>query len=96
MSLSISATAPVQPADTAPRAPAATNQTPQPQPSADTVTLSEATQVIQLNQQGQRPSEIAAYLGIPVATVESDLGIAGITVTPSPAAAPVAASAKTA
>jgi hypothetical protein len=41
-----------------------------------TVTLSQTAQVLALQQQGQSPAEIAANLGIPVATVNSDLGIA--------------------
>lgn len=87
MTPSISGIVSAQLADTSARAPGAAKQTPQPQPSVDTVTLSESTQVIQLNQQGQSPSEIAEYLGISVSTVDSDLGIAAANVTANPAAA---------
>ena len=46
------------------------------QSSTDTVTLSQAAQVHQLNVQGQSASQIAATLGITVATVDADLGVA--------------------
>jgi hypothetical protein len=75
MSLSISATAPTQPSTAPVSAPAATKQTTQ-QPSADTVTLSLSAQAIQLNLQGQQPLQIALDLGIPIAKVDSYLGIA--------------------
>jgi hypothetical protein len=75
MSLSISATAPTQAASATAPAPAATKQQSQPQVSTDTVTLSLSAQVIQLNQQGQQPPQIALILGIPVSAVNSDLGI---------------------
>jgi hypothetical protein len=75
MSLSVSATAPTQPANAPAPAPAATKQTSQPQVSVDTVTLSLSAQVIQLSQQGHQPPQIALDLGIPVSTVDSDLGI---------------------
>lgn len=90
MSLSVSGIAAAQPADIPARAPVATKQSPQPQPSADTVTLSQSTQVIQLNQQGQSPSQIAEDLGIPVSTVNSDLGISATTVSLNAANAPTA------
>jgi hypothetical protein len=80
MSLSISAAPSTQPASTPAPAPAPTQQQPtQPQISADTVTLSQSAQVIQLNQQGQLPQQIASSLGIPLSTVDSDLGIAAST-----------------
>jgi DNA-binding CsgD family transcriptional regulator len=91
MTPSISGTVSAQPAYTPTSAPAATQEAPQPEPSADTVTLSQSAQVIQLNQQGQIPSQIAANLGIPVSTVDSDLGIAAATGTSKPPAAPVVA-----
>jgi hypothetical protein len=87
---SISGIVSAQLADTPARAPLATKQTPQPEPSADTVTLSQSAQVIQLNQQGQSPSQVAEDLGIPVSTVDSDLGIVATTVTSNPANAPTA------
>jgi hypothetical protein len=73
MPLSISGTLSAQSTD-AP-AQAATQQALQPQPSPDTVTLSQSAQVSQLHQQGQSPLQIAENLGIPVSTVDSDLGI---------------------
>jgi hypothetical protein len=73
MVLSISDTVSAQPAYT-PAPPAVTQQAPKPQPS-DTVTLSLSAQVSQLRIQGQGPSQIAEVLGIPVSTVNSDLGI---------------------
>jgi hypothetical protein len=45
------------------------------EPEGDTVKLSEAAQVSQLNKQGASPALIAQTLGIPVATVNLDLGI---------------------
>jgi hypothetical protein len=96
MTLSISGIVLAQPAETPARAPVATKQTPQPQPSVDTVTLSQSTQVVQLNQQGQSPSQIAEDLGIPVSTVNSDLGIVATTVASNPANAPVPADASAA
>jgi hypothetical protein len=94
MTLSISGIVSGEPADTPARAPVATKQTPQPQPSVDTVTLSQSTQVVQLNQQGQSPSQICEDLGIPVSTVNSDLGIVATTVASNPANAPVPANAQ--
>ncbi len=79
MSLSISAAASTQPASTPAPAPAPTMQPAQPQVSVDTVTLSQSAQVLQLNQQGQLPQQIASSLGIPLSTVDSDLGIASST-----------------
>jgi hypothetical protein len=75
MSLSISATAPTQ-AASAPAPAPTTTQPSQTQLSADTVTLSLSAQVIQLNQQGKQPAQIALDLGIPLSTVNSDLGLA--------------------
>jgi hypothetical protein len=77
MSLSISATAPTR-AASAPAPAPVTTQPSQPQLSVDTVTLSLSAQVIQLNQQGKPPAQIALDLGIPVSTVNSDLGIAAL------------------
>jgi hypothetical protein len=79
MSLSISPAASTQPASTPAPAPAPTTQPVQPQITTDTVTLSQSAQVIQLNQQGQLPQEIASSLGISLSTVDSDLGIAAST-----------------
>ncbi|HEY0306701.1 MAG TPA: hypothetical protein VGB94_00925 [Acidobacteriaceae bacterium] len=45
------------------------------QAEGDTVKLSEAAQVSQLSKQGSSPALIAQTLGIPVATVNLDLGI---------------------
>ncbi len=45
------------------------------QEEGDTVELSEAAQVSQLSKQGSSPALIAQTLGIPVATVNLDLGI---------------------
>lgn len=56
-------------------APVETKQAPEPQPIADTVTLSVSAQVSQLRREGQVASEISEDLGIPVSTVDSDLGI---------------------
>lgn len=82
MTLSISGTVSAQPtSSTFPTpAPTSTEQAPQPQSSADTVTLSElaqsqAAQVSQLTAQGESPSQIAEALDIPLATVDLDLGI---------------------
>jgi hypothetical protein len=55
--------------------------------AADTVRLSQAAQVRLLKQQGQPLSQIASNLSIPVATVDSYLGIQA----PKPAATPVPA-----
>lgn len=43
----------------------------------DTVTLSQAAQVNNLHEQGQRPSQIAQYLGLSLAVINLDLGVAG-------------------
>ena len=91
MTPSISGTVSAQPAYTHSPAPAATQQAPQPQPSADTVTLSLSAQVSQLRIQGQGPSQIAEVLGIPVSTVNSDLGIVAPNVATQLAVAPPAA-----
>jgi hypothetical protein len=90
MTRSISGPVSVQPVDIPAPAPAATRRTPQPQSSVDTVTLSQSAQIIQMNQQGQISSQIAANLGIiSVSTVDSDLGIAAAAVSSKPSAAPV-------
>ena len=51
-----------------------------------TVTLSQTSQVLALQQQGLTPSAIAENLGIPLATVNGDLGIIP---EPAPTPAPV-------
>ena len=89
MTPSISSVLSVQPADTPAPAPAVTQQPPQTEPS-DTVVLSQSAQVSQLHQQGQNPSEIAENLGIPVSSVDSDLGLVAATVAPRPTTAPPA------
>jgi hypothetical protein len=90
MALSISGTVSSQPAYTPSPAPAATQQATKPQPS-DTVILSLSAQVSQLRIQGQGPSQIAEVLGIPISTVNSDLGIVATNVASQPAAAKPAA-----
>lgn len=67
----------------------------------DTVTLSQAAQVGQLNVQGVTPAQIAEKLGIPISDVDIDLGIAATTQTvpvvgAHPATAPGPASTPTA
>jgi hypothetical protein len=86
MTLSISGTPSVQQADTPAPVRAVTRQAPPPQPPTDTVTLSQSAQVNQLKTQGLRPSQIADALEIPVATVNSDLGIVAAIVASQPAA----------
>jgi DNA-binding NarL/FixJ family response regulator len=90
MTFSISGAVSGQPANTYTPAPAATQQAPQPQPSGDTVALSQSAQINQLNLQGQSAKQIAEALGIPVSTVDSDLGIVAATVTSNAAGAPAA------
>src|ERR1700678_4703669 len=87
MTPSISSVLSVQPAESPAPAPAVTQQPPQTEPS-DTVVLSQSAQVSQLHQQGQNPSEIAENLGIPVSTVDSDLGIVAAAVASKAAATP--------
>ena len=58
---------------------AATKQATPPEPTGDTVALSESAQVNQLNEQGQSAKEISQALGIPISTVNSDLGIIAAT-----------------
>jgi DNA-directed RNA polymerase specialized sigma24 family protein len=53
--------------------------------SSTIVDLSESTQALTLQQQGQSPAEIAQTLGISVAAVDGYLGIAVPTVAPTPA-----------
>jgi DNA-binding CsgD family transcriptional regulator len=86
-----------QPANTYTSVPTASQQAPQPppQPSGDTVTLSESAQVSQLNMQGQSSTEIAEALGISVSIVDSDLGIVAANVTSSPAPAATTAASVT-
>jgi hypothetical protein len=52
--------------------------------SSTVVDLSESTQALTLQQQGQSPSEIAQTLGISVAAVDGYLGITAPTVAPTP------------
>jgi hypothetical protein len=59
-------------------APAATRQAPTTQSPQDTASVSEAAQVSQMSLQGQSPSQIAASLGIPVSSVNLDLGIVAV------------------
>jgi DNA-directed RNA polymerase specialized sigma24 family protein len=83
MAVSISGTVSAQPADIPAAAPAATRQAPQPQQqqSVDIVALSQSAQVSQLSLQGQSPLQIAEALGIPVSTVDTDLGVGTTAVT---------------
>lgn len=90
MTLSVASSVPAQPAETPAPARVVITQAPQPQPSEDIVAISESAQVSQLNTQGLSPSEIADTLGIPVANVDSDLGIVAADVTSDPTAPPVA------
>ena len=78
MSLSISGTLSAQPTAATTAAAAATRQTPTKPVSADTASVSQSAQVSQLSLQGQSPSQIAASLGIPVSSVDLDLGIATV------------------
>jgi hypothetical protein len=87
MTPSISGTLSARPTDTPVPAPVVTQQAPQTQPS-DTVALSQSAQVSQLHEQGQNSSEIAENLGIPVSTVDSDLGIVAAAVASKAAATP--------
>ena len=54
---------------------AATKQATPPEPTGDTIQLSQSAQITLLNQQGQSAKEISQALGIPISTVNSDLGI---------------------
>lgn len=90
MTLSVAGIVPAQPVETPAPARTVIAQAPQPQPSEDTVALSESAQVSQLTTQGLIPSEIADALGIPVANVDSDLGIVAANVASNPTAPPVA------
>jgi len=88
MSFPISSAVSSQPANTYASAPAATQQAPPSQPPGDTVALSESAQINQLNGQGQSAIQIAEALGVPLSTVDSDLGIVAATVASTAAAAP--------
>ena len=82
MSSSISSSlspAPSATANSALTAPLARNQPPTINDSGDTVKLSESQQVLQLYNQGQRVSQIATALSVPVATVNNYLGITAST-----------------
>jgi hypothetical protein len=85
MTPSISDTISAQSADTTAPAQPATQQAQQPQPPPDTVTLSQSAQVNQMHEQGQSALQIAENLGIPVSTVNSDLGIVGTNASSQPA-----------
>jgi DNA-binding NarL/FixJ family response regulator len=75
-----------------PAAAAAATQPASPAPApAVTVTLSQSAQVSQLSAQGQSPAQIAEELGIPVSTVDLDLGIVAANAASQVAAAPKAA-----
>jgi hypothetical protein len=60
--------------------------------SADTVKLSQAAQVHLLKQQGQGLSQIAANLGISLASVDGVLGVAVAKAPSAPSSTPAAAS----
>jgi DNA-binding CsgD family transcriptional regulator len=90
MTLSVSGVIPAQSAETPAPARSAIEQAPQPQPSEDTVAISESAQVSQLTTQGLSPSEIADTLGISVSNVDTDLGIIAASVTSNPTAPPAA------
>jgi len=62
---------------------------PAPESSGDTVTLSQAAQVSQLGGLGESASNIAQSLGIPVATVDLDLGIVAPQTASKPTPVPV-------
>jgi hypothetical protein len=89
MSSSISGFAAAQLASPYTAAPAAIANRPQ-QPE-DSVKLSQPAQVSQLRTQGQSPTEISLSLGIPVAAVNSDLGIVAASIAPTIKAAPAPA-----
>lgn len=75
-STAISSAAPSQTVSApAPASGSTTNQAPPIPQSPDTVILSQVAQVSQLNLQGQSPQQIADNLGIPLSTVDSELGI---------------------
>lgn len=73
--ISISGTFSAQSIATFAPAQAARQQALKTQPSPDTVILSQSAQVSQLNELGQSPLQIAGNLGMPVSSVDSDLGI---------------------
>ena len=56
----------------------ATPQAPTTQLPQDTASVSQAAQISQMSQQGQSPSQIAASLGIPISSVNLDLGIVAV------------------
>jgi hypothetical protein len=62
---------------------------PAPESSGDTVTLSQSAQVSQLSELGESASIIAQSLGIPVTTVDLDLGIVAAQTASSPTPVPV-------
>ena len=57
----------------------ATKQATPPEPTGDTIQLSQSAQITLLNQQGQSAKEIALTLGITLSTVNSALGIIAAT-----------------
>jgi hypothetical protein len=90
MSVSVSGIYSVQPAVEPATVQASTRIAPQPSPqtSADTVTLSQAAQVNQMNLQGESPSQISQNLGIAVNTVDLDLGVVVAQTASTPSVAP--------
>ena len=66
---------------------AATKQATPPEPTGDTIQLSQSAQITLLNQQGQNAKEIALTLGITLSTVNSALGIIAATAATTASAA---------
>jgi hypothetical protein len=86
MSFSISGTVSAQAVDTPAPAPSVTRNAPKPaesQPSQDSVEVSQDALISQLTHEGHSPSEISETLGVPVATVNLDLGIIYTAVAPT-------------
>ena len=71
------------PASTAPAKPAETTPNPAIKTVTDSVKLSQDAQIQLLTQQGQSPAQIANALGLPVATIDSDLYIVTASATPT-------------
>jgi hypothetical protein len=80
---------PAVPATHGPHPPAPTPPAHQPNPT-DTVTLSQAAQITQVNNQGDSTSIAALVLGIPVVTLDLDLGISATQTDAAAAPTPVA------
>jgi DNA-binding NarL/FixJ family response regulator len=74
MASSVSSAGSSQRAIYAPATPT-TQQARSPQPAQDTVKLSQTAEINQLSEEGQTAKEIAEALGVPVSTVDADLGI---------------------